>query len=319
MPGRLLDYIAQGLAADRPAAVDMPARIATGGTSIYFDNTTNTFSFFNASTVAWVELDLDAIATDFLALSDTPNDYTGSEEFLVRVKTDGSGLEFLDPDDLVPPPAYVPIQKPAVADFAHVTGTDAVTLVDAPAGGVISSGNQGGFRTSKKYLNDRPVVAQDFSVRAILNQTIAGAYTITGIAIEDDAADSRFGIFGFYCDGTAYAQPNFSLYTSYGNNAAAGPTTGTNFGALNIVTMGIQLDYDQSANTLIMYVTFDGRLWKEFGRNNNVSAQITGGIGRLGLGMFTTSGSGSNPFNFGCSHFEVFEGAIEPLPTLPLW
>ncbi len=67
MGGRLLDYIAQGIAADRPLAADMPARIAVGGASVYFSNDTVVLSFFNANTVAWNELE---IAANFAGLDD---------------------------------------------------------------------------------------------------------------------------------------------------------------------------------------------------------------------------------------------------------
>jgi hypothetical protein len=50
MGGRLLDYIAQGDAADIPLAADMPARIAVGAASIYYEQDTGNFRFFNAST-----------------------------------------------------------------------------------------------------------------------------------------------------------------------------------------------------------------------------------------------------------------------------
>jgi hypothetical protein len=53
MGGRLLDYIAQGDSGDLPLAADMPARIAVGGASIYYEQDTGNFRFFNASTVAW--------------------------------------------------------------------------------------------------------------------------------------------------------------------------------------------------------------------------------------------------------------------------
>ncbi len=53
MGGRLLDYIAQGVAASRPLAADMPARIAVGGASIYYSTDTQVLNFFNAATVAW--------------------------------------------------------------------------------------------------------------------------------------------------------------------------------------------------------------------------------------------------------------------------
>lgn len=55
MGGRLLDYIAQGYAANRPLPADMPARIAVGGASIYYATDTSVMSFFNADSIAWNE------------------------------------------------------------------------------------------------------------------------------------------------------------------------------------------------------------------------------------------------------------------------
>lgn len=73
MGGRLLDYIAQGATIDRPDAADMPARIAAGGASIYYANDDIIFSFFNADTVAWDELNVGALTGNFLDLTDVDN------------------------------------------------------------------------------------------------------------------------------------------------------------------------------------------------------------------------------------------------------
>lgn len=70
MGGRLLDYIAQGVAASRPAAAGMPALIQAGGASIYYANDTLIFSFFNDDTVAWDELDIGALTGLFADLAD---------------------------------------------------------------------------------------------------------------------------------------------------------------------------------------------------------------------------------------------------------
>lgn len=70
MGGRLLDYIAQGVYADRPAAASMPALIQAGGASIYYSNDTFIFSFFNDVTVDWDELDISALTGLFKDLND---------------------------------------------------------------------------------------------------------------------------------------------------------------------------------------------------------------------------------------------------------
>jgi hypothetical protein len=38
MGGRVLDYLAQGIHADRPLAADMPALIQSGGAAVYYSN-----------------------------------------------------------------------------------------------------------------------------------------------------------------------------------------------------------------------------------------------------------------------------------------
>jgi hypothetical protein len=53
MGGRLLDFLAQGLAADLPVPADMPARISDGAAAIYYARDTTTLYVFNDATVAW--------------------------------------------------------------------------------------------------------------------------------------------------------------------------------------------------------------------------------------------------------------------------
>lgn len=70
MPGRLLDYLAQGLAASRPAAIDMPARVVAGGAAIYYAYDTTVFSFFDEDAVDWVDLDFSVLTGLYADLSD---------------------------------------------------------------------------------------------------------------------------------------------------------------------------------------------------------------------------------------------------------
>lgn len=62
MGGRLLDWLGAGDAADRPAAVDMPARIVPGSTALFFAEDTSVLSFFDPSGPAWFEVDLGFLA-----------------------------------------------------------------------------------------------------------------------------------------------------------------------------------------------------------------------------------------------------------------
>jgi hypothetical protein len=53
MAGRLLDYLAQGLAAARPVAATLAPKISAGGLAFYYATDTNTLSLLDVTAVAW--------------------------------------------------------------------------------------------------------------------------------------------------------------------------------------------------------------------------------------------------------------------------
>lgn len=77
MGGRLFDWLGAGLAADRPADVDMPALLVSPGTTaLYFATDTKIISFFDESGPSWFEVDVSALAgLAFMTLPDV--DATG--------------------------------------------------------------------------------------------------------------------------------------------------------------------------------------------------------------------------------------------------
>jgi hypothetical protein len=64
MGGRLFDWLGAGIAADRPAAVDMPALlVSSGATALYFATDTKIIGFFDESGPSWFDVDIGALAT----------------------------------------------------------------------------------------------------------------------------------------------------------------------------------------------------------------------------------------------------------------
>lgn len=62
MGGRLIDWLGSGDATDRPAAVDMPARIVIDSTAMFFAQDTKVLGVFDPSGPSWFDIDLAALA-----------------------------------------------------------------------------------------------------------------------------------------------------------------------------------------------------------------------------------------------------------------
>jgi len=77
MGGRLFDWLGAGVAADRPADIDMPALLVSpGSTAFYFATDTKILSVFDESGPSWFDIDAAALAAiAFLTLPDV--DATG--------------------------------------------------------------------------------------------------------------------------------------------------------------------------------------------------------------------------------------------------
>lgn len=84
--GRFLEYMGQGLAADRPVAPDIPA----DGIALYWSTDTSILEFWEGA--AWLPIPLGILT--FLGLLDTPDDYTGHGTKLLTVKAAEDGIEF---------------------------------------------------------------------------------------------------------------------------------------------------------------------------------------------------------------------------------
>lgn len=141
MGGRLLDYIAQGAAADRPLAADMPAKIAAGAASFYFAFDTGTagvLSIFDADAVDWVDIDVGGGGGSFQTLTDV--DWVPPTDGQVFVWDTGTGK--LIPTDF-PAGSYQDLSDvdwgtpPTDGQvFVWDTGTSKFVPIDFPSGGV---------------------------------------------------------------------------------------------------------------------------------------------------------------------------------------
>lgn len=132
MGGRLLDFLAQGLHADRPLAASVPAAIVPGGLAFYFSNDTGAeqFNLFNEDTADWYTIPLSAFsAPSFAALTDV--DWTtppADGEIFVW----DAGSSKLIPSPYVPGNTTEQIQDIVGAMLVGITGITA--FYDDPLG-----------------------------------------------------------------------------------------------------------------------------------------------------------------------------------------
>lgn len=71
MGGRLLDWLGQGLAADRPLAVDVPTLVPANSAVFYYAKDTQILSVFDENLLDW--LDIDAAALAAIAFATLPD------------------------------------------------------------------------------------------------------------------------------------------------------------------------------------------------------------------------------------------------------
>jgi hypothetical protein len=174
MGGRVLDYLAQGIHADRPLAADMPALIQSGGAAVYYSNDGPLIlNLFNADTVDWDELDITALsgfAFQLLSDVDWTTPPTDGQVFVWHLAT----TKFI-PYTIPAVPTVEQIQDLVGAMGANGTGT--VFAYDDP----------GGFFTFNctitQYTDE---LAQDALAAAF------AAGTHTGLTITYDDALNKF-------------------------------------------------------------------------------------------------------------------------------
>lgn len=123
MGGRLIDWLGQGLQADRPVAATVVGLTSTGGAALYYGNDAQILSVYDDALVDWLEIDVNAIASlAFQSLADV--DWT-------TPPTDGqvfvwdTGSSKLIPYSIPPLPTTEELQDVIGAMFANGTGITA--------------------------------------------------------------------------------------------------------------------------------------------------------------------------------------------------
>lgn len=176
MGGRLFDWLGAGLAADRPADVDMPALLVSpGSTALYFATDTKVLGLFDESGPSWFDIDAAALAA--LMFSTLPDvDWT-------TPPTDGQVFAWhVATSKLIP-----------VNQTAAFTGEDAMDAIAAMIAAGVLTGLTITYDDAGNFMSFAVTVTQytDELAQDAINTAIA-AGTHAGISITYDDALNKF-------------------------------------------------------------------------------------------------------------------------------
>lgn len=189
MGGRFLDYMAQGAAADRPDAVDMPSRIAPGSCAIYYATDTDVFNFFNADSESWTELNIAALGTpQFQTLADV--DWT-------TPPTDGQTFKWDAASSKI-----VPITIPAGMDAEQVQDIIGATVINGTGITVDYDDAAGTVEITSNVTQYTDENAMDI----IASMIAAGVQTGISIVYDDTLNSLSFAVATQYSDADADAR-----------------------------------------------------------------------------------------------------------------
>lgn len=199
MGGRLLDYIAQGMAADRPLAVDMPTRIAAGAASFYFSfdiGTAGVLSIFDADAIAWVDIDVGGGGvTRFQDLTDV--DWVPPTDGQMFVWDIGSSK-------------LVPVDVPSGivdGDYGDIIVSSGGTLMGIAAASVGPTELEDTAVTPGTYITANITVDQQGRITSVESGgTVVSDGPVNGVGVVYSGTGLNFSLTAgsFYLNGTLY-------------------------------------------------------------------------------------------------------------------